>query len=340
MIHKNFAILALLAGVMSAASPNLDIYWIDAEGGASTLIVTPGGQSMLIDTANRTPDDRDAKRIFAAAQQAGLKKIDILLTTHYHGDHVGAMEALSKLIPIEQYIDHGESVELERPRGVELYKKYVGLTEGKRRIVKAGDTIPIKGLTITVVAASGKVLAKPLKGGGPSPTAPCKDVPEKAPETDIENNESLGIVLTFGKFDFLALGDLPWNYEKALVCPQNLIGTVDLYQTTHHGLDRSGLPQLVWSVKPRVAVMNNGPRKGGPPATFETLRKSPGFEDIWQGHLALGTAKEINTNEQMIANLEPTAECKGQQLKASVAPDGKYTLTNVRNGFSKTYASR
>ena len=168
----------------------------------------------------------------------------------------------------------------------------------------------------------------------------CKDVQQKAAETDIENNESVGILLTFGKFKFLDLGDLPWNYEKALVCPQNLIGTVDLYQTTHHGLDRSGLPQLVWSVKPRVAVMNNGPRKGGPPSTFETLRKSPGLEDIWQGHLALGTSKEINSNEQMIANFEPTAECKGHLLKVSVAPDGKYTVTNARNGFSKTYSSR
>lgn len=136
------------------------------------------------------------------------------------------------------------------------------------------------------------------------------------------------------------MGDLPWNYEKALVCPQNLIGTVDLYQTTHHGLDRSGLPQLLWSVKPRVAVMNNGPRKGGPQSTFEILRKSPGLEDIWQGHLALNTAKEVNTSEQMIANFEPTVECKGNLLKASVAPNGKYTLTNGRNGFSKTYESR
>ena len=340
MFYKSIAIVSLVASAVSAAPANLDIYWIDAEGGASTLIVTPAGQSMLIDTANRTPDDRDAKRIFAATQQAGLKKIDFVLTTHYHGDHVGAMEALGRMIPIGQYIDHGESIELDRPRGIELYRNYVALTEGKRRSVKPGDSIPLKGVNITVVASGGRVLSKPLKGGGTSPSDVCKDVPQKAAETDIENNESVGILLTFGKFKFLDLGDLPWNYEKALVCPQNLIGTVDLYQTTHHGLDRSGLPQLVWSVKPRVAVMNNGPRKGGPPSTFETLRKSPGLEDIWQGHLALGTSKEINSNEQMIANFEPTAECKGHLLKVSVAPDGKYTVTNARNGFSKTYSSR
>jgi beta-lactamase superfamily II metal-dependent hydrolase len=340
MFCRTFLAIALFAASLTAASRNLDIYWIDAEGGASTLIVSPSGQSLLVDTANRTPDDRDAKRIFAVAQQAGLKKIDFLLTTHYHGDHVGAMEALSKLIPIEQFLDHGDSIELDRPRGVDLFKKYTALTEGKRKTVKPGDTIPLKGANITVVAAAGKVLSKPMKGGGPTPASVCEAVQQKAPETDTENNESAGFVLAFGKFKFLVLGDLPWNYEKALVCPQNLIGTVDVYQTTHHGLDRSGLPQLVWALQPKVAIMNNGPRKGGPASTFETLRKSPGLEDIWQGHLALGTAKEINTNEQMIANMEPTAECKGNLLKLSVAPDGKYTITNARNGFSKTYAAK
>src|SRR4051794_4091456 len=112
MFRTSIAILGILgASVLSAASPNLDIYWIDAEGGAATLIIAPGGQSLLIDTANKTPDDRDAKRIAAVAKQAGLTKIDMLVTTHYHGDHVGAMEALDKMLPIGQYIDHGESAE-------------------------------------------------------------------------------------------------------------------------------------------------------------------------------------------------------------------------------------
>jgi hypothetical protein len=134
------------------------------------------------------------------------------------------------------------------------------------------------------------------------------------------------------------MGDLSWNYEKSLVCPENLIGTVDVFQTTHHGLDRSNSPQFVWAIQPRVAVMNNGPRKGGPVAVFETLRKSPGLQDIWQGHLALLTPKEVNTDEKMIANLEPTAECKGNLLKLVVEQNGKYTITNERNGYSKTYA--
>jgi competence protein ComEC len=337
MLTALVSVLGLLAS--HDAPPKLDIYWIDAEGGAATLIVSPGGESLLVDSANRRPDDRDAKRIHAVAELAGLKKIDMLLTTHYHGDHMGAAEALSRLIPIGQFLDHGDSVEIDRPKAAEAYKGYVALADGKRKSVKPGDHIPLKGVQIVVVAAGGKVIDKPLKGGGPNAEL-CKTVEQRKPDVDPENNQSVGFVLSYGKFDFLDLGDLPWDYEIPLVCPINRIGQVDLYQTTHHGLDRSGSPQVVWAIKPRVVVMNNGPRKGGPPTTFEILRKSPGLEDIWQGHLALGTAKEINTSESMIANFEPTETCQGHWLKASVARDGSYTLTNGRTGFSKTYASR
>jgi competence protein ComEC len=340
MLRKSLLTLALTgATLLCAASRNLDIYWIDAEGGAATLIVSPSGQALLVDTANRTPDDRDAKRIFAAAQQAGLKKIDILLTTHFHGDHIGAMQALSKMIPIEMFMDHGDSVELNRPNVAAQYKAYVELSQGKRKILKPGDRIPLKGADITVLMSAGNAITKAMKGGGPNAT--CKDWHERTiPEPDPDNDQSVGFLLKFGKFKFIDMGDLTWNYEKKLVCPDNLIGPVDLYQTTHHGLERSNSPQFVWGIKPRVAIMNNGPRKGGPVSVFEILRKSPGLEDIWQGHLALSIPKEVNTDEKMIANLEPTAECKGNLLKVSVAPDGKYTVTNARNGFSKTYASR
>lgn len=341
-MSAKFVTIGLLAAAatLSAASKNLDIYWIDAEGGAATLIVTPAGQSLLVDTANRTPDDRDAKRIMAAAQQAGLKKIDFLLTTHFHGDHYGALEALNKLITIDRFLDHGESIEIARPNVAAAYKNYVTLTEGKRTILKAGDKIPLKGVDVTVVMSAGKPMAKGLKGGGPNASL-CGEWKDKTtPEPDPDNDQSVGFLLRFGKFKFLDLGDLTWNYEKQLICPNNLIGPVDLYQTTHHGLDRSNAPQFVWTIKPRVALMNNGPRKGGPASVFEILRKSPGLEDIWQGHLALGIAKELNTDEKMIANLDPTQQCTGKLLKVSVAPDGKYTLTNERTGYSKTYASR
>ncbi|HEY3837905.1 MAG TPA: MBL fold metallo-hydrolase [Bryobacteraceae bacterium] len=334
-----FALLTLLACVPAFAAGTLDIYWIDAEGGASTLIVAPSGESMLVDTANRTPDDRDAKRIFSAAQKAGLKKIDILLTTHFHGDHIGSMPALAKLIPIGMYMDHGESVEISRPNVAALYHAYEELSAGKRRIVKPGDTIPLKGVDIEVVMSAGHAIDKPLKGAG-AQNPVCADFKEHPQDMDPDNDQSVGFVLRYGKFTFLDLGDLTWNYEQKLVCPVNKIGHIELYQTTHHGLDRSNSPQMLQAIRPEVAVMNNGPRKGGPASVFETLRKSPGLEDIWQGHLALGTPKEVNTDERMIANLEPTAECKGNLLKASVDAKGAFTLTNERNGFSKTYQSK
>ena len=332
-----FALLA--AEALCGASRNLEIYWIDAEGGAATLIVAPGGESMLVDTANRTADDRDAKRIMVAVKEAGIKQIDILLTTHFHGDHIGAMPALAKLIPIMMYMDHGESIEIARPNVAAAYKAYVELSAGKRKILKPGDRIPLKGLEITTLISAGEPIAKPLKGAG-AKNAACADFKERTGEPDPDNDMSAGFLLKFRKFSFIDMGDLTWNYERKLVCPENRIGKVDVYQTTHHGLDRSNSPQFVWAIQPRVAVMNNGPRKGGPASVFETLRKSPGLEDIWQGHLALGTPKEVNTGEQMIANLEPTASCNGNLLKLSVAPNGKYTMTNARTGFSKTYESK
>ena len=333
------ALFGLCLAGLSAAPRNLEIYWIDAEGGAATLIVTPSGQSMLVDTANRTPDDRDAKRIFAAAQKAGLQKIDILLTTHFHSDHIGAMPALAKLIPIGMYMDHGESVEMARPPVAAAYKAYVDLSEGKRKIVKAGDRIPLEGVDVRVIMSAGEAITKALPGAG-APNPACADFQAHAPEQDPDNDQSVGFVLQFGKFRFIDMGDLTWNYEQKLVCPNNLIGKIDLYQTTHHGLERSNSPQFVWAIQPRVAVMNDGPRKGGPASVFEILRKSPGLEDIWQGHLALGTPKEVNSDEKMIANLEPSAQCSGNLIEASVDSSGKYTVTNLRNGFSKSYQSR
>jgi beta-lactamase superfamily II metal-dependent hydrolase len=325
------------AGLLCAQ--DLKIYWIDAEGGASTLIVSPGGESMLVDTANRAPDDRDAKRIFAATQQAGLKKIDILLTTHFHSDHIGAMPALAKMIPIGMYMDHGESVEIARPQVAAAYKAYEELSQGKRRIVKAGDTIPLKGAHIDVIMSAGEAITKPLKGAG-APNPACADFKAHGAEQDPDNDQSVGFALQFGKFRFIDMGDLTWNYEQKLVCPANLIGTVDVYQTTHHGLDRSNSPQFVWAIQPKVMVMNNGPRKGGQASVFDILRHSPGLEDLWQVHLAMGAPEEVNSNKDMIANLSPSAECSGAGIDVDVDSGGRYTVTNRRNGFHKSYQAK
>ncbi len=339
MSRKVIAALFGLCLAAVSAPRNLQIYWIDAEGGAATLIVAPSGQSLLVDTANKTPDDRDAKRIFAATQKAGLTKIDILLTTHFHSDHIGSMPALAKLIPIGMYMDHGESVEMARPNVAAAYQAYVEQSQGHRRILKAGDKIPLAGVDIQVIMSAGQAITKPLPGAG-APNSTCADFQAHGVEPDPDNDQSVGFVLQYGKFRFIDMGDLTWNYEQKLVCPNNLIGKIDLYQTTHHGLERSNSPQFVWAIQPRVVVMNNGPRKGGPASVFEILRESPGLEDIWQGHLALGTPREVNTGEKMIANLEPSAQCTGNLLEASVDSSGKYTLTNARNGFSKSYHSR
>jgi competence protein ComEC len=326
------------ASAAPGGSQGLRIYWIDAEGGAATLMVAPGGASLLVDSANQTPDDRDAKRILAAAQRAGLTRIDMLLTTHFHADHIGAMAALARMIPIGQYLDHGESVEIARPAVAAAYKAYVDQSAGKRRILKPGDRIPLGGVDVETIMSAGQPIAKALKGGGAKND--CSDFVAHAPEQDPDNDQSVGILVTFGKFHFIDMGDLTWNYEQKLVCPNNLIGTVDVYQTTHHGLDRSNSPQFIRAIQPKVVVMNNGPRKGGPPSVFETLRKSPGLEDIWQGHLALGAPKEVNTDERMIANMGPSAECSGNLLELAVAANGSYTMTNLRNGFSKSYRAR
>jgi beta-lactamase superfamily II metal-dependent hydrolase len=335
------ALWAAACGLLSAQSRNLDIYWIDVEGGAATLIVSPSGQALLADTGHPGPEDRDARRIHeVATKQAGLKKIDFLLTTHFHGDHVGGAAALSKMIPIERYLDHGDSIETSNPRASQLWETYKSISSGKRTVLKPGDRIPLEGVQVQVVASNGEVLAKPINGGGPNAQL-CRDAAQPRADTT-ENSRSAGFLLTHGRFKFLDTGDLTQDKEMLLACPDNKLGKVTIMQATHHGFfnDQSGAPPHVFAVQPQVMLVNNGPRKGLHPAAYELISKIPGIEGIWQGHLALAGDKQHNTSEDMIANLEPTAECKGNWLKASVGRDGKFTLTNGRNGFSKTYSAR
>jgi competence protein ComEC len=350
-----FALLVVSAGMLQAQSRNLEIYWVDVEGGAATLIVSPSGESMLIDTGFEV-DDRDAKRIHAAAQQAGLKRIDYVVISHYHADHVGGLGALSKMIPLGRFYGRGDEIEKVNQKWLDSFRAASG---GKRTIVKPGDRIPIKGMEALVVTSDGKLLEKPLSGGGPNSL--CTNAEQKA-AAGPENQNMVGTMLTFGKFKMLALIDLDWAKEMELACPVNRLGTVTLYQSSRHGaFDGAGAPALLGAIRPQVVVINNGPRKGlgqvddtvrsvtpagVKPAPYERngfarLSKIPGVEGIWQGHLSLiDKDPSHNTAENMIANLEETADCKGHWIKASVELGGKFTITNGRNGFSKTYTAR
>ena len=335
---RGLALLVAAAGLLAAQNHTLDIYWIDVEGGGATLIVAPSGQSLLVDAGNPGPADRDPKRVAEVAKMAGLTKIDMLLTTHFHGDHVGGTPALSKMIPIEHYYDHGDSIETT-PNAVQLFNAYKAVAEGKRTTVKPGDRIPLAGTTVEVVSANGVVLPKAINRGGPN--AFCAGAKTHDPDKT-ENQRSAGFLLTYGKFKFLDLGDLTWDKEMELACPADKLGTITLLQATHHGFvnDFSGAPALYWALKPEVVVVNDGPRKGLQVSAWETIQKIQGLQAVWQSHLALATDKEHNTDEKRIANLEETAECKGNWIKASIAKDGKFTVTNGRNGYSENYTAR
>jgi beta-lactamase superfamily II metal-dependent hydrolase len=411
-----FSMVALTAPLTAqrAGGPGkaLQIYVVDTEGGKAALWVSPSGESLLIDSGN--PGERDLNRIMEAIKDAGVKQIDFLISTHYHGDHIGGLPELAKRIPIAHYIDHGPTVETrQQVQGfdaayAELYRK------AKHTVAKPGDKIPIAGLDWRIVTSAGKALKTPLPGGGKANPA-CAGVPTKESSPTDDNGQSVGSVITFGQFRAIDLGDLLWNNELELVCPTNPVGTVDVYFVTHHGLDQSGAPPLVHGVQPRVAIMQNGTRKGAGTQAMPTMRSSPGLEDIWQLHWSYNAGIEQNSAGVFIANVDdaatianvltapprgggpgggraggppavagappagappqpasppaaaapaagPAPQAPGAGaaaggggrgaaaaaaahtpaywIKLSVQPDGTFTVTNSRNGFSKTYVKR
>ena len=329
-------VTVVLTGVFNAvrSAGTLDIYWIDVEGGASTLIVTPGGQSVLMDTGFDGFNDRDASRIARVVREdAGLKRIDHVLISHFHGDHAGGLAALSKRVEIGSFIDHGETVEKsEASRAV--WDRYVAVAGNRRRTIKPGERLTFEGAELVIVAAHSQFIAKPLSDGARNPLC---DSFKPQPEDAGENGKSLGYLFRAGKFEFVNLGDLSWNFQHQLACPVNLLGTVDVFQVTHHGTRDDVLPQQMWAMAPTVAVMNNGPSKGAGAVAVETVLRSPGLEDLWSLHKALGNDAAHNAPELLTANLGDTAECKGAWIRARVTDSGSYVLTNSRNGQSKTY---
>jgi beta-lactamase superfamily II metal-dependent hydrolase len=323
----------------------LEVYFIDVEGGQSTLFVSPSGQSLLVDTGWAGP--RDSGRIASVAKLAGVSQIDYLVLTHYHADHAGGVVDLAGLIPIKNFVDHGPSAEETRnvPQNYAAYLTVRG--KGNHILVKPGDKIPVPGLDVQVISAAAETIAKPLPGAGAANSLCANFVPKDEvadPLVGGENKQSVGMVISLGKFRVGDFGDLTWNKEHDLACPDNLIGSLDVYIVSHHGQDISSLPMLVHAEHPRVAIMDNGANKGGAVATFETLKSSPGLEDLWQLHYAVD-AKEYNMPEKFIANQGTSGtsasgvpdEGPVNYIQLTAQPDGSFTVMNSRNGYKKDY---
>jgi competence protein ComEC len=371
MRMTNFPTAAALAALLIAGPATaqtrttLDIYVVDVEGGNATLFVPPSGESVLIDTGNVDPAAavRDAERIMAAVKDARLTQIDHLIITHWHGDHFGGTAELAKRIPIKHFIDHGPTVQPQPASDEFLTKVYPALFgAAKRTITKAGDTVPVAGLDWRIVSSAGEVLKTALPGAGAA-NAACASFKTQPVDTT-ENAQSVGSIVTFGKFRLAHLGDLTQNKEFDLVCPNNRVGPIDLFVISHHGLNVSNSEALVHGIKPRVTIVNNGTRKGATPEAMRTVFSSPGMEDVWQIHFSLLGGQEYTVPGMFIANLidtPPTAmpvapmapptpgpgtppppahDGPAFWIKISAQPDGTFTVTNARNKFSKTYAAK
>ncbi len=314
------------------------IYAIDVEGGQSTLLVeTSTHASLLIDTGWPGNDGRDATRIQAAMADAGITRIDHLLITHFHVDHVGGVPELVKRVPIGEFLDHGanrEDSDITRHD----FAAYLKAIEGKpRRIVHPGDTINIPGLNAIVLTADGEHIAA-VPSVKPTPNPYCADEP-KWDLDETENPRSTGVLIRFGKFRFLDLGDLTKAKEIPLVCPDNLLGAVDLYLVNHHGFNLSNSRAFVDAIHPRVAIMDNGAHKAGSPEAWQTVHESPGLEDLWMLHTAEDSDAAHNSAEPLIANPKG-ATTDGAWLKVVASPDGSFSVTNSRTGKTKKYPPR
>src|SRR5260370_6284910 len=274
MLAMRVICLGLILTAMLPAAKTLEVYFIDVEGGQATLLVSPSGQSMLVDTGWSGFKNRDADRIAAAAKLAGIKQIDYLVITHFHTDHVGGVPQLAAKLPIKHFVDHGPNNETGAQRDA-LYAAYKNAWgSGEHIVVKPGDKIPVKGLDVQVLTANGDLIKTPLAGAGAANPLCGQDKP-RAVDTS-ENARSTGTLITFGKFRMIDLGDLTWNKEQDLVCPNNLVGTVDVYLTTHHGMDMSGPATIVHALKPPLAIMTNSPTKAGSVPPRQLVADSPG----------------------------------------------------------------
>ena len=359
---------ASLAQSPTFARPAVRFYFVDVGWGNATLILSPSGQTMLIDTGDRDT----AGNVVDVLRRVGVKQIDYLLITHYHSDHNGAMPMLASKFPIQTIVDHGTNVEFgktddwwkQRRNDFEPglakqtdaeHQAYLKICEQHRHlVVKVGDMLPITGLNVQVLTAGYKMIPRPLKGAG-AQNPVCANT-ELRPEDDTEDGQSIGIVISYGKFRFVFLGDLTWDAEQRLFCPENRVGTADVYLITHHAqsFDRSfsdfywGLsccpPAEVYALRPRVAILSMGKDghpldAGADPAALDVVHASPGLEDIWQtNYLVGGGEKGHNPPEQFCANVGKSE--KAEYIKLTAELDGAFDVTNSRNSYTKHYPPR
>jgi competence protein ComEC len=345
VLHVLAVVFSVFALTLLATTPllahaqtkgkHLLIYTIDVEGGQSTLFVSPTGASLLVDTGWADHDGRDADRIVAAMHDAGVNKIDYLLITHYHADHVGGVPNLVARVPVGQFYDHGPNREDSGTtrQGYAAYLKAIG---GRpRHIVHPGEAIPIPGLSVVVLTADGQHISA-VPGIKPVPNPYCASEPQW-PADPSENARSAGILVRYGRFSFLDPGDLTGQKEVALVCPDNPIGRVDLYLVANHGMTGANARAFVFAVHPRVAIMNNGTHKGCTPEAWQTVHSSPGLEALWQLHTAEAPGA-LNSPDEYIANLKGGGD--GAYVEVIASRSGSFSVTNSRTGVTKDYPRR
>jgi competence protein ComEC len=317
----------------------LRIFFVDVEGGQATLFVTPEGHSLLIDTGWSDNNGRDADRIVAAAKKAGISKIDYVLITHFHLDHVGGLPQLVARIPVGTVLDHGDNRESTDAPTVEVwhaYQQLLATNKVKRLTLNPGESLPIKGIETTVISSDGALIDHPLPGAGKENSS-CKNA-EHFPPDQTENSRSLGTLITSGKLKILDLGDLTRDKEMELVCPINKIGNVDIYIVSHHGWYQSNSPAFLNAIAPRVAIMDNGAKKGGTPSAWDTIEKSPRLENLWQLHYSEEGGAAHNVPAEFIAN--PEGPDTANYLELTAWPDGSFEVFNSRTKNTKHYAAR
>lgn len=353
---------SILQGQSTSRSKDLKIVAIDVDGGAATLFVTPEGKSLLIDAGwppgmgggrrpqagadTGPPPTSSADRIAAAAASLGITKLDYLVMTHYHIDHLGGVESLVKKLPVDTFVDHGPNREEVPPNPTPreiaispatIYPAWPAAFAGHKHLsLKTGETLKIGSLELKVVASDGVLLPSPLPGAG-QPNPFCAGIPPHEPTGGEENVRSLGLLMTFGKTLILDLGDLTYNKDVELLCPANKIGKVDVYFIPNHGMDLSNSPATA-GLDPLVAIMQNGRTKGSDESVLKTIHTYPDLEGLWRGHISVKTA-DMNGDPNYIANLDELPD-KAYPIDIDISPAGKIIVTNERNQFSQTYTAR